>query len=279
MAEKILIIGLGFLGNTIFQQAPKFNVKPFGTHKLDLDICSIESIEKTVEKTQPDCIINCAALTNLDQIESSPTAAYAVNSQGAKNVAIVSLKKKIKLIHISTDSVFDGKKGMYDENDLPNPINEYAKSKKIGEDFIREIYGDAIMVRTNFYGNNQEGKFLFNWILKNLQQKKSITGFDDVIFNPLEIENLSAMIIELTNKDLGGLIHLSSDEIMSKYQFAKKIAHTMQLDENLIKMGKVEEANFIAKRPLNTSLSNKKARKILETRPVTLEEWLTNKFR
>lgn len=279
MAEKILIIGLGFLGNTIFHQASKFNLKPFGTHRLDLDICSIESIEKAVERTRPDCIINCAALTNLDQIESDPTEAYAVNSQGAKNVALVSAKKKIKLIHISTDSVFDGKKRMYDEDDLPNPINEYAKSKKRGEDLIREVHEDATIARTNFYGNNQEGKFLFNWILKNLQQKKPITGFDDVIFNPLEIENLSAMIIELANKDFSGLIHLSSDDIMSKYQFAKKIANIMQLDENLIKKGKVQEANFIAKRPLNTTLSNNKARKILETKPVTLEEWLTNKFR
>src|SRR6267378_8489605 len=134
MSEKILIIGLGFLGNTIFQQATRFHMESFGTHRLDLDICNMESIEKKIGEINPDYIINCAALTNLDQIELNPVNAYAVNAYGAKNLAIVSLKKKIKLIHISTDSVFDGKKGSYKEKDLPNPINEYSKSKKIGED-------------------------------------------------------------------------------------------------------------------------------------------------
>jgi dTDP-4-dehydrorhamnose reductase len=278
MSEKFLIIGLGFLGNTIFQQVTKFSIKPFGTHKSDLDICNIESIEKKIDKIKPDCIINCAALTNLDQIESNPKNAYAINAYGAKNLAIVSLKKKIKLIHISTDSVFDGKIGSYKEEDLPNPINKYAKSKKMGEDLVKEISEKHVIVRTNFYGNNQDGKFLFNWIMKNLQQKIPITGFHDVIFNPLEIENLSSMIIELVHSNFFGTIHLSSNQPMSKYEFATTIARKLNYDTDLVRKGSIKEANFIAQRPLNTSLSNLLARKILKTLPLSLEDWLDTKF-
>ena len=274
MSEKILIIGLGFLGNTIFRQTTRFNMEPFGTHTLDLDICNIQSIEKKIDEIKPDYIINCAALTNLDQIELNPSNAYAVNAHGAKNLAIVSLKKKIKFIHISTDSVFDGKKGLYKEDDLPNPINEYSKSKKMGEDFVKEISEKHIIVRTNFYGNNQNEKFLFNWIVKNLQQKIPITGFDDVIFNPLEIENLSSMIIELIRTDFFGTIHISSDYPMSKFEFATTIAKKLNYDTSLIKKGSIKEADFIAKRPLNTSLSNSLARKTLKTLPLSLEDWL-----
>jgi len=278
MSEKFLIIGLGFLGNTIFQQATKFSIKPFGTHRSHLDICNIESIEKKIDEIKPDYIINCAALTNLDQIELNPEDAYAVNAHGAKNLAIVSLKKRIKLIHISTDSVFDGKIGHYKEEDLPNPINEYAKSKKMGEDLIKEISEKHVIIRTNFYGDNQDGRFLFNWIVKNLQQKLPIIGFHDVIFSPLEIENLSSMIIELVHSDFFGTIHLSSDQPMSKYEFATIIAKKLNYDIGLVKKGSIKEANFMAKRPLNTSLSNLLARKILKTLPLSLEDWLDTKF-
>lgn len=278
MAEKILIIGLGFLGNTIFQKSTKFNMKSFGTHKSDLNISNMELIEKEIDEVKPDYIINCAALTNLDQIESDPTDAYAVNAHGAKNLAIISLKKKIKLIHISTDSVFDGKRGSYKEEDLPNPINEYAKSKKMGEDWVREISDKHVIVRTNFYGNNSDGKFLFNWVVKNLQQKNPITGFHDVIFNPLEIENLSEMIIELCHSDFFGTIHLSSDNPMSKYEFATTIARKLNYDTSLVRKGSIKEVKFIAQRPLNTSLSNALAKKTLKTLPLSLEDWLDTKF-
>lgn len=278
MTEKILIIGLGFLGNTIFQKSTKSNMKSFGTHKSDLDISNMELIEKKINEVKPDYIINCAALTNLDQIESDPTNAYVVNAHGAKNLAIVSLKKKIKLIHISTDSVFDGKRGSYKEEDMPNPVNEYAKSKKMGEELVKEISDKHVIVRTNFYGNNSDGKFLFNWVVKNLQQKNPITGFHDVIFSPLEIENLSEMIIELCRNDFFGTIHLSSDNPMSKYEFATTIARKLNYNTSLVRKGSIKEAKFIAQRPLNTSLSNLLAKKILKTQPLSLEGWLDTEF-
>lgn len=276
MAEKILIIGKGFLGGYIFDQSSLMGLSPVTTNHdaVNFDIRDINLVEKVISYHKPDFIVNCAALTNIDQIEANPTEAYQVNGDGAKNVAMVANKEKIKLIHVSTDSVFDGKKGMYNENDLLFPINEYAKSKKIGEDHVKKICERYVIVRTNFYGYNKQGKHLFNWILTSLKNARSIIGFYDVFFNPLEVENLSMMIIELGLNQYDGVIHLASDEIMNKYQYALKIAEILNFDKSLITKGSISDSNLLAKRPLNTTLSNAVSKKILKTPFVSLDDWL-----
>lgn len=278
MSDKILIIGKGFLGSTIFSTCKNAGINVLGTHYNKsipvIDITNVNSIEKVVNEFRPDLIINCAALTNIDQIESNPKRAYAINAHGAKNIAEISKQNKIKMIHISTDSIFDGIKGMYCENDIPNPINEYAKSKKMGEDFVKEILDMHIIIRTNFYGYNSEGKFLFNWILEKLKEKQQIIGFSDIIFNPLEIRNLADMIKELIYKDFNGILHLSSNEIFNKYEFIIEIAKMFNFDIELITKGSIKNANFTANRPLNTSLSNQLAKKILKIQPLSLKNWL-----
>lgn len=276
MTEKILIIGKGFLGGYIFDQSSLMGLSSVTTNHdaVNFDIRDINLVEKVISYHKPDFIVNCAALTNIDQIEANPTEAYQVNGDGAKNVAMVANKEKIKLIHVSTDSVFDGRKGMYSENDLPSPINEYAKSKKIGEDHVKEICERYVIVRTNFYGYNKQGKHLFNWILTSLKNARPITGFYDVFFNPLEVENLSMMIIELGLNQYDGVIHLASDEIMNKYQYALKIAEILNFDKSLITKGSISDSNLLAKRPLNTTLSNAVSKKILKTPFVSLDDWL-----
>ena len=115
MSDKILIIGKGFLGSAIFSTCQNAGIHVLGTHYNKsspiVDITNINSIEKVANEFRPDLIINCAALTNLEQIESNPERAYAINAYGAKNIAAVSKQNKIKMIHVSTDSVFDGIKG------------------------------------------------------------------------------------------------------------------------------------------------------------------------
>jgi len=278
MPEKLLIIGQGFLGDAIFSAATNLQISVTGTHRTQIDVRNVDSIEKIVTKTNPDIIINCAALTNVDELESNPDAAYAVNAHGAKNTAIIAHKKKIKLIHISTDSVFDGEKGFYSEEDVPQPVNIYGKSKKLGEDLVRETIDNHLIVRTNFYGHNKDGKFLFDWILQNLRKEQPITAFHDVIFNPLEVRNLANIIIELMSKKIFGIIHIASNEIMNKYEFAANIANALNLRSDLINKGSVKDAHFIAKRPLNTSLDNTKARRLLKTEFVRLQEWLKGEF-
>ena len=141
----------------------------------------------------------------------------------------------------------------------------------LGEDFVKNILDDYIIIRTNFYGFHSEENFLFNWVLKNLKNKQPIIGFSDVMFNPLEIRNLINMIYELMNKDFMGIIHLASNEVISKYEFGLKIANIFNLDPQLVIKDSIKNFESTAKRPMNTSLSNNKSKKILKTKTCSLD--------
>ncbi|HVZ62340.1 MAG TPA: SDR family oxidoreductase [Candidatus Nitrosotalea sp.] len=283
MAEKTLVIGAGFLGKHVIHEFNNLGIECFGSHfsttdekMFSLDIQNMESLNQYAEKFRPDIIINCAANVQIDFLENNPEIAYSINSQGAKNVAMLCEKMKIRLVHISTDGIFDGIRGMYTEEDMPNPINIYAQSKALGEKFVKENTDNYVIIRTNFYGHNHEGKFLFNWILNTLKQKKELVGFDDIIFTPLEVSNLARMIFEISMTDYSGIIHLSSNMPISKYQFALEIAKAFEFDAGLIQKGSIDDAKLVAKRPKNTSLSNQKAKKIIKTPIISLSEWLRN---
>jgi dTDP-4-dehydrorhamnose reductase len=280
MNKKILIIGMGFLGSYVFREFENKGFNVIGTklslndYMTKLDITDIESIEKCINQIKPDLIINCAANINLELLEKNPEIGECINAVGPKNLAKVAFKNKIRLIHISTDSIFDGNNSMYSEEDIPNPINEYGKTKLLGEKYIQDIMKDYVILRTNFFGINDNGTGLLNWIIEKLSQKEEITGFDDVIFNPLEISNLSKMIVEISKSNFIGVLHLSSNNLISKYEFIMKVADVFNFDKELIKKGTLNDMNFIALRPKNTTLYNKKAKKIIKTKIQTINESL-----
>ena len=277
--KKTLIIGCGFLGNQIFTNLKKNNFEVVGTNfeKISkkyrkLDITNWDQVHECINDENPDLVINCAANTNLDILEKNQDLANSINGYGAENVADVCKSTSTRLIQISTDAVFDGSLGMYKENDNPNPINIYGKSKLLGEKLVKNKSKNFMILRTNMFGFDQNERFLFNWVLKNLKENKQITGFNDVIFNPLEISILSEYIIKLGSMNNTGILHLGSDEIFSKFDFCLKIADIFNLDRNLIKKGSIEDMKFVAKRPKNTSLSNAEAKKILKIQFPTLNE-------
>lgn len=272
---------MGFLGSKMLKEFEKHQITVLGTHFSKrksnfktLDITKHNEVRRFFEKIEPDVVINCAASTNIDTIEKNPELGYSVNAKGVKNVAENSHEFGIKLIQISTDSVFDGTRGMYTEEDIPNPINVYSKSKLKGEEEIKNNCKNYVIIRTNFYGIDEGSKFFFSKILRELKLGKKIIGFDDVIFNPLEITNLSQLIYDVATTSFQGILHLSSDEILSKYKFCVKIADVFNLDKNLIKKGSVDEIGFIAKRPKNTSLSNTRSKQIIKTSLVSFDDWL-----
>ena len=253
---KILIVGNGFLGKNLHNVAikNKISIEISDYKKNGIDVTNIASIDKFFEIHCPEIVVNCSVISQVDECEKNPKHALNVNAYGAENVAKVCKKYNTKLIHISTDSVFNGKKGMYTESDKLEPKNEYARTKKIGEELVRKTLDNHIIIRTNFYGKNENGNNLFDWILNSLENNEKITGFSDVIFNPLEINNLCSMIIELISSKFLGTIHLTSNEIFSKFEFCKKIAFYLEYPEELVKKGISTNANLIAKRPLNTTL-------------------------
>ena len=281
MNEKFLIIGKGFLGGHLEKKLKELNKEVFTTgfntkENVDfrLDIQNENAVIDCINKVKPNYIINCAANVNIDFLEKNPNIAYSVNVEGTKNIVKVSKKFNIRLIHISTDAVFDGERGLYVEEDNTNPINTYGKSKLLGEKYVRENLNNYVIIRTNIFGIDPNGRDFISNIIKNLKNKKSMIGFDDIIYSPLEISNLVEMIIEILKINYCGIIHLSSDIPISKYQFILEVADVFKLDKTLVKKGTSEEIKFIAKRPKNLTLCNDKAKKILKTQIIPLKESL-----
>ena len=281
MNKRILIIGKGFVGSHLEKKLKESSIETYTTgfntkENVDfrLDVRNEGSITDCINKIKPNYIINCSANVNIDFLEKNPDVAFSINSEGAKNIAKISKKYNIRLIHVSTDAVFDGERGSYGEEDLTNPINVYGKSKVLGENFVKENSDDYVIIRTNIFGIDNHGRDFISNIVKNLKSQKQMIGFDDILFTPLEISNLSEMISELAITDFCGTIHLSSNASISKFQFILDVAEIFELDSTLVKKGTSEEIEFVAKRPKNLTLSNNKAKRILRTPIIPIKESL-----
>jgi len=280
--EKLIVIGRGFLGIEVEKRAKEQGYAVICTNKtkqknsVKLNIVNSKEVEEFVLKHNPKFIINCAVSGKIDYLENHQVEAFNVNTLGIKNLAKICKKRKIKIIHISTDSIFDGLRGNYSENDLPNPLNIYAKSKFLGEEELKNIAEDYIIIRTNFYGIDKRGNYFLNWILDSIKNKEEIKGFEDIIFSPVDIQTLSSIVIELLTKEYSGILHISSGKQISKFRFITKIVEFLGEDTKKIIPINYHQSLFNSKRPMNTTLNNKKSLKIIKTPIISIDQWLKN---
>ena len=280
MKNKIILLGCGFLGTGIHYESQKreFSIISTKLNKkndvIQLDLTDHKKIEDLIESEKPELIINCAGRTDVDLIEKNPNTAIQINSIAPEIIAKNCKKNGSRLIHISTDSVFDGNKGMYTEEDLPNPRNVYAKTKLDGEKRKAENCNDFVIIRTNFYGINHSGKYLFNNILQKLDTGQNVVGFNDVYFSPLSIENLSQQILDVATSDYNGVIHLGADTKLSKYEFCSLMAQELGYGEDYVKPDSIDNYSFVAERPKNTSLDNNLSKSIVKHKSIDFADWL-----
>ncbi len=222
---------------------------------------------------RPDCVVHCAAMTKVDYCQEHPREAFAANAGCVQRMLAV-LPCETRFIYVSTDSVFDGSKGGYREDDLPGPLNVYASSKLAGEDYLRKRGGDYLVVRTNFFGINAAvpGTSFVEWILGNLRANKSIPLFTDVVFNPLSAATLAETILRLIDSEVKGILHLGSAGALSKYEFGCRLAGHLGLDVGLIRRASAQDVALAAVRPRNTSLDTGWMRQCLGHVPTIDEE-------
>jgi dTDP-4-dehydrorhamnose reductase len=281
MKRKIFVFGRGFLGNYVVKEFRKHGDEVFSSRltkcskdDFKIDICDKNAVFQILEKLKPDLIINCVAITDLDFLEDNPEKGFEINSEGAKNLALASTKYNTKLIHISTDGLFDGETGMYKENDSPNPINIYAKTKLLAEKYVIQEAKNYLILRTNFIGCDPEGNNLLNWIISKLSKKETIIGFSDILFTPIEVSYLSSLIYKLSSISKNLILNLSSDQKISKYDLAILISELFSFDKKLIKTGLSSDIYLKAKRPKDSSLSNKNAKEFLNEDFLSLNDSL-----
>ena len=282
--KKILITGTsGLLGsNLVMSLKDRYDV--IGTdinnsikfpdiEYKTMDICVSDSVKEIIFSVKPHVIIHCAAETRVDYCEDNPDAAFLVNVRGTEIIAGACREIGSKIVYISTDSVFDGFKGFYNESDKTAPLNVYAKSKLSGEQVVAKQAGYFLILRTNIYGWNAQAKTsLAEWILDSVSNGKRIPGFEDIIFAPLLVNDLALLIDKMIGRGLGGLYHVNAANKCSKLEFAKMICKLFSKDEALVYAGKSDEINFKARRPKDTSLDISKIKQDLgENMPGVLD--------
>ncbi|HSB02545.1 MAG TPA: SDR family oxidoreductase [Anaerolineales bacterium] len=264
---KLLVTGAsGLLGISLALEAMreyevigvdrgKLKSAPFQVIKADL--LHRNAIDTIFSQVQPDWLINCAALANLEACEEYPDRARILNADIPGELAQACARKGVRFTHISTDAVFDGEKtDPYTEEDQPNPLGVYAKTKLAGERAVQEADAKAIVARVNFYGWSLSGqRSLGEFFVNNLSAGKYVNGFTDVTFCPTLVNHTIRTLLAMLEKDLCGLYHVVGGQSMSKYQFGVEIARRFGLRESLIQPKSVLSSSLTARRSHNLWLS------------------------
>jgi len=212
---------------------------------IQADLLAPGALESLIDKTQPDWIFNCAALAIVDECEANPDLAKKLNVELPRKLATIVARGGARLVHISTDSVFDGQVGSYVEEDHPNPLNVYARTKLAGEQAVAEADPYAIIARVNLFGWSLTGKrSLAEWFYSNLIQGSPILGFTDVYFCPMLVNDLAQVLFRMAALGLNGLYHVASPKCTSKYGFGVAVARQFGLDDRLISPVSISESDL-----------------------------------
>jgi len=223
---------------------------------IQCDLTDDAARRQLLRQISPDWVVHCAALADLEACEADPPLAKKLNTDLPAKLAEDVSNGGARLLHVSTDAVFDGQRGGYTEEDEPHPLSVYAQTKLAGEQAVLAIHPNALVVRVNFYGWSLSGKrSLAEFFFNNLRTGKETPGFQDVFFCPLLANDLAKILLTMMKMDLKGLYHVVASESISKYGFGVELARAFGLDEKLIRPSSVLEAGLRASRAANMTLS------------------------
>jgi dTDP-4-dehydrorhamnose reductase len=228
----------------------------WGIDVQDCDICDAGAIAAVVHTRQPELVIHLAAYTNVDGCEANPGIAEETNSLGTRNIATACAEVDAAMLYMSTDYVFDGTKaGAYREDDPPNPVSVYGRSKLLGEQHVRTLLKRYFITRTSWlYGPN--GKNFVTTILKFAYQQKVLRVVDDQRGSPTYTRHLSLKIAELVETGVYGVYHTTGAGTCSWYEFARTILDFWPVEGAQVLAIATGESGRAARRPANSVLEN-----------------------
>lgn len=287
--KRVLLIGAnGMLGLRIVKfLSVKQNIQllccsveeqPFfeNADYISCDISKRDEIKKVIFDFYPDVIINAAAYTNVDKSESERELAWTINVKGVEYLAESARIIDAHLIHISSDYIFDGKSGPYNENEKPNPLGYYGRTKLASENALRISGSINTIIRTNvLYGIASKSRHDFvRWVVQSLRENKKIKIVIDQINNPTFIDDLVQAINKIIDFNKTGIFNIGGKVFLSRYDFTLMIANFFNLDRSLILPITTEELHQPAKRPLKSGLIILKAETEIGYKPSTIIESL-----
>lgn len=252
---KVWIVGAnGQLGTAINETLNPLEMQVFDTDKEDLDITQTEEVLNFGEVNRPDVIINCAAVTDTELCENNPELAYRVNALGARNLSIVARKIGAKMVQLSTDDVFDGVRAVpYNEFDDTKPRTTYGRSKRAGENYVKEFTHKHFIIRSNWvYG--KKGENFVNRILREAKAGEPIKVASDQYGSPTSAKDLARLILHLIHTNEYGTYHATCQGTCNRYEFAQEIVRLSGKKADIVTVPSRESQS--AKRPAYAVLDN-----------------------
>ncbi len=259
---KILITGVqGLLGHEVAsvceEQGDTVIRTDINLPGMPLDITDLSAVKSVLAVTKPDWLINCAAYTNVDGCETHQDTAFELNARAPGYLARACEEHKTKLLHVSTDYVFDGKKDSpYTEEDQPDPLSVYGKSKRAGEIAVQEGVEHYLIVRTQWlFGPH--GKNFVSTIVKIAREKEKISVVNDQHGSPTYSKDLAKAIRLLVDSDARGIYHVCNRGKATWFELAKKAVEMVDLPTEVIPI-ETKDYPLPAPRPGNSMFSTKR---------------------
>lgn len=283
---KFLVTGsTGLVGSQVAKDLAKSghlvyscynNSKPYHGTPIHLDLGNNSKITEIIASIRPDTIIHLAAITNVDLCEKDKDRALQINAKATEVLSKQSAKNGSFLVYVSTDYVFDGEGGLKKESDAPNPVGYYGYTKYQGELAVQNMASNWCIARTSTpFGLHHSKQSFPSFVIENLKAKKEINAVTDQYTSPTYVPNLSQMLIEVSTKKIPGVIHLAGATRISRYDMALAVSQKLGLDTRLIRQSSINDMkNWTSKRPKDSSLDVSKATKLLQVKPLAVEQGL-----
>jgi dTDP-4-dehydrorhamnose reductase len=265
--RRILVLGgAGFLGSNLINflregydiQGTFFSSKNHNVNLLKVDVTDLSNLKVAITSINPDIIINCVGLANVDECEKRPETSILLNAIYPSSLARLTSLLRIKLVHISTDHFESDPLDKRIETDFYWPLNQYGFSKLLAEQYVMMSDTNAIVIRTNFFASARNSNNLLGWMVSNFEKEIVINGFKDVFFSPVSTKVLADCIDKLLKVDFSGIVNISSPEKITKFDFARLVNLKVNKLKDLVIPAEINDSRLLAKRPKNLSLSNVK---------------------
>jgi dTDP-4-dehydrorhamnose reductase len=280
--RKILVTGSkGTVGSYIASIFP--DDKLILTTRLNLDITSRKAVFDAIEKENPNVVIHLAAKTNVDECEKNKKEARLVNTVATGNIAKACKKNGAVLVYISTGAVFKGNKAFFTEDDMPNPVNVYGKTKLMGEEAVKSANCKYIIVRAGWVigGGKKEKKFI-SYILKQIEDgQKEIKVVSDTFGTITSAKELVKLIKILLDNQSQGIFHAGALGVCSRFDIAKFVVKLLNKDTKIIPVSStLFQDKFFAPRPVNEVIRNTKlSPKLFRTWQQTLKNYILSELK
>jgi dTDP-4-dehydrorhamnose reductase len=259
MDQTLVLGGTGFVGRELVDTLHARGASLSGKDgSLQCDASDPTSLAALLDRERPRIVVNCVGLADVDKAENDEALAVLLNETVVRNLATQYGRRPFRLVHISTDYVFDGSKGNYREEDPTNPVNVYGRTKLKGEETAQRILGALILRISSPYGMGFGARKVqfFRYVVDSLRAGKRARALTDQRITPTYLPDLAQAVERLTGAGASGIFHIGASHPWTRYAFALEVARVAGQDPALVDAARSSEmTNWVAKRPLDTSLN------------------------